>query len=223
MGKATTAMQIADEIATMIGRAMLRPGEHLVETALAERFQTSRAPIREALLMLERDRLVQRVPHQGVVVRNFTRREIHDVYDVIYRLEEIAMEKAVSRVTPNEMKHLQEILLRQREAVDAGDVQQYFELNEEYHVALFDIAGNPVLTELYQSSRRGARPFRVLSIAQGNNLSASFEEHSRQVEALEQKDVGGGKRAIHEQEIRSIKSLDLLFPEEPENRLRLQR
>ncbi|WP_369293562.1 GntR family transcriptional regulator, partial [Alkalihalophilus lindianensis] len=41
-------------------------------------FKTSRSPVHEALLMLERDRLVQRIPHQGVVIRQFTRTDIHE-------------------------------------------------------------------------------------------------------------------------------------------------
>src|SRR5690606_19880163 len=108
--KKTTAMQIADEISTRIAKGQLHPGERLVETALAKEFQTSRAPIREALLMLERDRLVERIPHQGVVVRRFTRQEIYDLYDVIYRLEEIAFEKAVSKVTEEDLRELDRIL-----------------------------------------------------------------------------------------------------------------
>lgn len=218
MAKRTVPMQIAEEIATMIGRGILHPGEHLVEMNLAEKFQTSRAPIREALLMLERDRLVQRVPHHGVIVRNFSREEIHDLYDVIYRLEEIAVEKAVSRLNPSGVTRLRDILQRQQDAVRSREILGYYELNEEFHKAIFDIAGNPVLSDLYQSSRRAARPFRYLSMAQEGNLQSSFEEHCRQVKALEKRDLAGCRRAIREQEIRSIKSLDLLFPEQGSNR-----
>lgn len=221
MTKNTTAMKIAEDIATMIGRGILHPGQHLVENNLAERFETSRAPIREALLMLERDHLVQRVPHQGVVVRNFSREEIHDLYDVIYRLEEIAMEKAVSRLTSFGVKQLKDILQHQKTAVKTQEIQRYYDLNETFHNEIFNIAGNPVLNDLYQSSRRAARPFRYLSMAQEGNLQSSFEEHCRQVEALEAKDLASAKRAIREQEIRSIKSLDLLFPKQDFNQFRL--
>lgn len=211
--KKTTAMQIAEEIATRIGKGILHPGQHLVETVLAEEFSTSRAPVREALLMLERDGLVQRVPHHGVVVRRFTRTEIYELYDVIYRLEEIAMEKAVAKITPDHLKQLEEVLQRQQQAVIAHDVPSYYDLNEEFHNLIFSISGNRVLSEMYRSLRRSARPFRMLSMAHGNNLSLSLKEHQKQVEALRARDVGLGKRAIHEQETRSLNSLDLLFPE----------
>ncbi|HWJ03847.1 MAG TPA: GntR family transcriptional regulator, partial [Verrucomicrobiae bacterium] len=200
--KKTTAMYIAEEITTRIAKGLLHPGEHLVETVLAEIFQTSRAPIREALLMLERDRLVQRVPHQGVVVRNFTRNEIHEIYEVVYRLEEFAMEKAVATTEHIDLAQLDEVLEEQRQAVSAGDVFAYYELNEKFHNTLFAIARNRVLRETYQSLLRSIRPFRMLSLGQGNNLEQSFLEHQNQVEALRTRDVGEGKRAIQAQETR---------------------
>jgi DNA-binding GntR family transcriptional regulator len=211
--KKTIAIKIAEEITARIGKRMLHPGEHLVETAIAEEFKTSRSPVREALLMLERDRLVQRIPHQGVVVRRFTRTDIHELYDVLYRLEEIAMEKAIANIQPEDAAKLENVIKRQEQAVKDQDVERYYDLNEEFHQFIFTIAKNKVLSETYVSLRRSARPFRMLSMAQGSNMATSLHEHKEQVQALMKKDVSTGKRAIHEQEIRSLRSLDIIFPE----------
>lgn len=213
MKKTTTSIKIAEEIATRIGKGQLHPGQRLIETELAQEFETSRAPIREALLMLERDRLVQRIPHQGVVVRSFTRQEIYDLYDVIYRLEEIAMVKAAVKVEEEDVRKLDEIIEKQRIAAESGNIQEYYDLNEEFHNEIFDICGNRVLSEMYSSLRLGARPFRMLSMKQQGNLNSSLEEHKKQVDSLRNKDVAAGLRGIKEQEVRSLKSLDLLFPE----------
>lgn len=211
--KKTIALKIAEEITARIGKRILNPGEHLIETAIADEFQTSRAPVREALLMLERDRLVQRIPHHGVVVRRFTRNDIHELYDVIYRLEEISMEKAIARVSQEDIKNLEEVVDKQIQAVKDHNIEEYYDLNEQFHNFIFSIAGNTVLSETYSSLRRSAKPFRMLSMAQGSNLSSSLDEHKKQVKALAGKDVSEGKLAIHEQEIRSLQSLDILFPE----------
>ena len=209
--KKTVAMRIAEEISRRIATGVLHPGQHLVETTLAEEFQTSRAPIREALLMLERDRLVKRVPHHGVMVRSFTKDEIHDLYDVIYRLEEIAMERAVAQEPPLDLASIEENLRQQYEAVERQDIHSFYELNEEFHDILFSLAGNKVLLDVYRSLRRSARPFRILSMAQGDNLIHSYTEHYKQVEALRSRDPGAGKQAIREQERRALRSLDFLF------------
>lgn len=210
--KKTNAMYIAEEIAALIGKGILKPREHLVETQLAARFNVSRASIREALLMLEGDRLVQRIPHSGVVVKDFTRKEIHELYDVIYRLEEIAIQKAIQHVAQADIQPLHQILKQQKQAAESGDVALYYDLNEAYHMAIFELSGNSFLTDLYKGMKRSSRPFRMLSIAQGNNIHLSYEEHLRQVQALEAKNVEAAFEAIHEQEQRSLKSLNVLFP-----------
>lgn len=210
--KKTAPMLIAEELSRRIAQGFLHPGERLIETVLAEEFSTSRAPVREALLMLERDRLVERVPHHGVVVRSFTKSEIHALYDVIYRLEEIAMEKAIANGSPN-LERITDILQAQEQAAREQNVHAFYEANEIFHSVFFEMAGNPVLDDIYQSLRRSARPFRILTLAQGNNLSLSYQEHKKQVEALRTGDVKLGKQGIKEQESRALRSLDLLFPE----------
>jgi len=211
--KKTTPMQIAEDIASRIGKGLLHPGEHLVETVLANEYNTSRAPVREALLMLERDRLVQRIPHHGFVVKRFTRKQIHELYDVLYRLEEIAIIKAIRSRTDEDLETLEQLLANQRAAVEAKDVPAYYELNEEFHNLIFSIAGNETLSDLYLSLHRPAKPFRLLSLAQSDNLNRSFSEHAMQVEAIRSRDEEAALSAIREQEIRALRSLDLLFPE----------
>lgn len=83
--------------------------------------------------------------------------------------------------------------------------------NEEFHNIIFTLAGNKVLLEFYQSLCRTARPLRILTLAQGQNLIYSYEEHLRQVEALKSQDRNKGKQAIQAQERRALHSLDLLF------------
>lgn len=210
--KKTAAMLIAEEISRRIASGQLHSGEHLIETSLAEEFHTSRAPVREALLMLERDWLVERIPHYGVMVRRFTKSEIHALYEVIYRLEEIAMEKAVA-VKEVDISRLDSILETQKQAAHDRNVYAFYEANESFHNLIFDIAGNPVLKEVYQPLCRSAKPFRILTLAQGKNLNLSYLEHKKQVEALQAQDAERGKLGIQEQELRALCSLDLLFPE----------
>lgn len=212
--KKTTAMVIAEEISRRIATGLLHPGEHLVETVLAEEFQTSRAPVREALLMLERDRLVQRVPHHGVIVRTFTKQEIHELYDAIYRLEEIAMEKAISRVDQLPelgLSQLEDNLRAQFVCLDEENIHGFYDLNEEFHNIIFTFAGNKFLLDFYHSLCRSARPLRILTLAQGQNLIHSYQEHVHQLEAMKSKDRNKGRQAIQTQERRALHSLDLLF------------
>lgn len=204
-------MYIAEELADRIAKGILHPNEHLVETVLAEEFNASRAPVREALLMLERDKLVTRVPHHGFVVKKFTRDEIHQLYDATFRLEEIVMQKAIDSATDEDLAELDDILRRQKEAVDRKDVLGYYELNEVYHYTLFRIANNNFLTEFHRSLRKSSRPLSLLNMGQSTNLYNSFDEHVKQVEALKAKDKEKALAAIREQESRSLKTLDFIY------------
>ncbi|GED29923.1 GntR family transcriptional regulator [Brevibacillus centrosporus] len=210
--KKTIALQLAEELSQRIARGILSPNEHLVETKLAEEFNTSRAPVREALLMLEKERLVTRVPHHGFVVKKFRKIEIHQLYDATFRLEEIAMAKAVNNVTDRDIQELEEILAAQWSAIQKEDVVEYYSLNEKFHETIFAIANNEFLAEMHHSMRRSTRPLSVLNIGQGKNMYSSYEEHSRQLDALKKRDTGAGIQAIRDQESRSLKTLDIVYP-----------
>lgn len=212
MTKKTIALQIAEALSQQIARGILSPNEHLVETKFAEEFHTSRAPIREALLMLEKERLVTRVPHHGFVVKKFQKKEIHQLYDATFRLEEIAMAKAVENVTDRDIQRLEEILAGQWAAKQKDDVVEYYSLNEKFHETIFAMANNEFLAEMHHSMRKSIRPLSVLNIGQGKNMHSSYEEHSRQLDALKQRDKEAGIQAIRDQESRFLKTLDIFYP-----------
>ncbi|GGE28283.1 putative HTH-type transcriptional regulator YdhC [Pullulanibacillus camelliae] len=210
--KKTVAAHIAEEISSRIANGYWSPNEHLVEAKLAEEFETSRAPVREALLMLEKERLVTRVPHHGFVVKKFTKKEIHELYDATFRLEEIAMGKAVINITESDIQRLEEILEGQKKAIEKNDIVGYYTLNEKFHEIIFEIAKNQFLAEMHKSLRKSSQPLSVLNLGQGTNMLSSYEEHSRQFEALKQRDKDAGIQAIRDQEARSVKTLDIFYP-----------
>lgn len=209
--KATAPGNIAMELADRISNGRLNPNEHLIEAAIAVEFKTSRAPVREALLMLERDGLVTRLPHRGFVVKKFSRKEIHELYDATFRLEEIAFVKAANNATEADFDRLEQNLATQQEAIEAHDILAYYELNERFHSILMEIAGNTFITGMHKSLRRSSRPLSMLNMGQGLNMNLSNAEHRRQLEALRRRDKEGGLAAIREQEQRSLRTLDIFY------------
>ena len=81
----------------------LKPGERLMEIALAERLGVSRTPIREAMRKLEQEGLVVMIPRRGAQVANITEKDLNDVLEVRIALENVAIEKACARMTEEEM------------------------------------------------------------------------------------------------------------------------
>jgi DNA-binding GntR family transcriptional regulator len=94
------------EIRNLIIMGEFAPGERLVESALAERFQVSRGPVRTALMELERVGLVNSVPRRGIQVATFDRSDIDELFDVITALERIAGREAAERASDEQIERL---------------------------------------------------------------------------------------------------------------------
>lgn len=81
-------------------RGDLKPGERLMEIQLANRLGVSRTPIREAIRMLELEGLVYNIPRRGAQVARITEQDLRDVLEVRLGLEEMAVDLALERITP---------------------------------------------------------------------------------------------------------------------------
>ena len=84
----------------------LKPGERLMEIALAQRLGVSRTPIREAMRKLEQEGLVVMVPRRGAQVANITEKDLNDVLEVRIVLENMAIEKACEQMTEENVRAL---------------------------------------------------------------------------------------------------------------------
>ena len=84
----------------------LKPGERLMEIALAERLGVSRTPVREAMRKLELEGLVVMIPRRGAQVANITEKDLNDVLEVRIALENLSIENACMRMTEEQLEEL---------------------------------------------------------------------------------------------------------------------
>jgi DNA-binding GntR family transcriptional regulator len=121
----------------------LKAGSKLVETELAERFGTSRGPIREAIRELAREGLVVELPRRGTVVSTLTARDLAEVYAVREALEVKAAATVVERAADEDLRALETHLAAMEKAVDARrDYLVVAEHDLAFHRALVALAGN---------------------------------------------------------------------------------
>src|SRR6187200_3686539 len=97
-GGTTSAIRVHRDLRHAILEGELAPGERLRAEALAGRFGTSRTPVREALLMLEREGLVDVLPNRGAIVRSFDADDLLDLYEVRSLIEPHAAARAATRI-----------------------------------------------------------------------------------------------------------------------------
>ena len=113
-----TMTQIAlENIREAIEKGWLKPGERVVEARLSKELGMSRFPIREALCYLEKEGLVETVPFKGVRVAEITPRDIEDLMTVRSALEELAVRRAIRRMTPEKLERLAGTLSEDWEAM----------------------------------------------------------------------------------------------------------
>ncbi len=177
-------IQIADEIV----RGDLPPGSPLDEASLARRFGVSRTPVREALRELSAAGLVSIQPHRGAIVTRPTAAGVEDMFAVMAELEALCAGLAAITMTPSERSALGAIHATLRDLIHCGDPQQYHEVNERFHHAIYLGSRNAYLAEVTLTTRARLAPFRRAQFRTAGRLALSYEEHDRVVRAIERGD-----------------------------------
>jgi DNA-binding GntR family transcriptional regulator len=129
----------------------LRPGQRLKEEHLAAELGLSRTPVREALVLLSAEGLLDMQPNRGATVRHYTPEEIRDVYGLRAVLEGYAARLAAQRVTPERVEALEESCDRFEVLCRGEDVPALIAENGLFHDAILDSAGVDQLVGMVRS------------------------------------------------------------------------
>jgi DNA-binding GntR family transcriptional regulator len=178
---------VYEALVELVIAGRLSPGQHLVETDLARQLGVSRQPVREALHRLEAEGWVDLRPNQGAFVHVPTDREVDELLDVRELLEVEAARLVARNASKDQVARLRETCQRGEDAVKAGDTERFVTLNNEFHSALSDIAGNSVLAELGEIVGRRARWYYRLVAPLREHESCA--EHLDLVGAIEAADM----------------------------------
>jgi DNA-binding GntR family transcriptional regulator len=173
---------VYDSIVELIITRALQPGQHLVESELADQLGVSRQPVREALQRLQTEGWVDLRPAQGAFVHEPTEAEADQLLAVRCLLETESARLAAAAATPDDVKQLRRILKEGRAAVAAGDVPTVVSANSELHGLVTKMSGNTVLTELISMVDRRVRWYYTpLARTRG---TVSWKEHAELIDAI---------------------------------------
>lgn len=128
-----------------------QPGQVLNEKQLAEEFHVSRTPVREALLKLSGDKLVDIVPRMGTYISKIDIMNIKYVYETKKNLEALAAELAAQRATQVEIDELFKIIERIKAYDVVKDYKKCIEDDQQFHRITLEAAKNPVLVEYLEN------------------------------------------------------------------------
>jgi DNA-binding GntR family transcriptional regulator len=180
----------------LITRGALRPGQHLVESELAERLGVSRQPVREALQRLSNERWVDLRPTQGAFVHQPTVAEADQLMAVRALLEAEAARLAAANAADGSIERLRELWREGVAALAADDIDAVVAANAALHAHVMELAANDVLAELAaQVSRRVRWYYTPVARQRGEQ---SWEEHAALIEAIAAHDQDLAARVMRE-------------------------
>jgi DNA-binding GntR family transcriptional regulator len=183
-GRTTLAETLRLQLADDIVRGTLAPGVFLDETELAQRFQVSRTPVREAIRQLAVSGLVESRAHRGSVVAWPSHERLMGMFEVMAELEALCAGLAAVRTTPEERRSVAAVHDELRAMIQSGDPQRYHEINEAFHAAIYAGAHNAYLAEITVATRVRVQPFRRAQFRNLGRLTKSHIEHDAVVMAI---------------------------------------
>lgn len=173
-------------------------GTFLNEQQIATRIGVSRTPVREALLTLAAEGLVQMVPKRGAWVAPMSPREITELMDLRLVLERHAVETALSRRSHPELA-MGQVLAQQADLARdraADQVAGFIELDRRFHQALIDAAGSDLLSRTYAGLRERQLRVGIAAMASDTRWHQVCAEHGEIVAALEAGDRDAALAAV---------------------------
>ncbi|GAB2582928.1 GntR family transcriptional regulator [Kribbella endophytica] len=171
-------------------------GTFINEQAVATEVGVSRTPVREALLMLAAEDLVQLVPHRGAFVAPVPGREIAEMMQARGVIESWAATSCLAAGTAP-VALMTEVLEEQRSIVESGDAREFIELDSRFHALLIGATGNSVLIRLYDSLRARHVLLGVVALRRSATRRQDvLSEHQAIVDGLASGDTAAAEAAI---------------------------
>ena len=160
-------------------RGELKPGERLMEIQLANKLGVSRTPIREEIRKLELEGLVLMIPRKGAEVAQITEKNMQDVLEVRKALEELSVQLACERITPEQVEEMKMAAEDFRKVLKSGDVTKIAEADVKFHDIIFAATNNQRLITLLNNLREQMYRFRVEYLKQKECYPQLLEEHDK--------------------------------------------
>jgi GntR family transcriptional regulator, rspAB operon transcriptional repressor len=195
--------------------AELAPGRQLSENELAARLGVSRTPIREALVRLRDERLVEIVPQLGTFVTRISTPAVADAQFIREALECACVRRSAELATEDDVAALEDNLRAQEHARDTDDFDAFYVLDDAFHQGLCDLSGHHAVWPVSQRARGHLNRVRRLSMPVPSYLAEMIEQHRRVVSAVADHDCDGAEALLRDHLRNVLKVVPRIRAEHP--------
>lgn len=209
----TIGTQIRSVLRREIIGGQLPPRTMLSEQELSGRFGVSRTPIREALIKLSEENLVEIYPQYGSFVAPITLRDVFDSQFAREALECAAIEKAVEKIGDEQTKQLKRVLERQRALLRRDEQEDFFRADEDMHALIMTIAGHGTAWHYVENAKAQMDRVRYLAMSIPRKRSLVYDEHVAIADNLIAKNKTGAVEAMRTHLRGIFRSIEILTAE----------
>ncbi len=183
--------QVVQQIRTAIIEGRIKPNDHITEATLTEQLGVSRTPVREALILLEREGLVVAAPNRGCFVRAFNAQDIGEVFSMRTTLENFAGQLIIGELQAADFDHLYGVIEKQRLAIEREDFKQVRSIDMGFHQYLVTKSNHDLLIRNWTAivaQIAAVLYLRADAIANFDEYQ-SIKDHTAIVESYQQHDL----------------------------------
>ena len=208
----TLRENVAETLRQSIIDGTLLSGSEFNQAQIAEQLGVSRGPIREAMAQLEQEGLVESSPYKVVTITHLNHRYVEELYSVRAALEELAIERAINRLTDSDLEYFESIIDQMRFAAQQGDKTRLVELDLRFHEHLMQIADHSLALKLWRVLEVGVRRCLHTRHESYTFLDEVVGSHPTLVTALAARDLEQARTILHEHVVESLSHILASLP-----------
>jgi DNA-binding GntR family transcriptional regulator len=213
----TLGDHVIQQLRQAILTGQLKPGQRIVEREIAEAMQTSRGPVRDALKLLENERLVVRYPHKGTFVAWLSLRDAEEIYSLREAIELLAVDYIIRNATSEQIDELDKLVEAMAVQAERGYTQfEATDIDLDFHHTMCRISGHKRLLKAWETLNP---QIRMLVLQHRTLLPDDFRQtgvewHRQIVQALRQRDIKQAQRLMRRHIAASLESAVRTFPKD---------
>jgi DNA-binding GntR family transcriptional regulator len=174
----------------------LHPGSRIVEADLADKTGISRGPVREALRQLEGEGILTSTPSHGTYVTNWPVTAVQDAFDLRVMLEVFSLERAIKRITPDDIATLRRTVADMADCARRDDVPGLLHADMRFHEQLFSMSGSPMVQRTLNQLHRQLYSVMAMNSGYIHQRLSVATQHSAIVDCLENGDSQGASEQL---------------------------
>jgi len=188
--------QAYKKIKDMLKTGELKPGDVTSVNELMSKFKIGRSPLRDAVLRLSDEGIIQVLPRKGIFIKGINSKEVKELFQLRLAIELFAVECIIDNYDEKSLNELEKVLLDQQKSAEKNDNDGFMIADENFHKKLVGMLNNSKMNQILEESRRRLSLYGFKTLTFHNNMIESAEEHKKILDAIKNKDKKKAREEI---------------------------